>query len=238
MRRHLESITFLALFFFINLAPGPAGQKDKKAQTLEGEYRIYASGREIGVEKYVLVIVRDAVTSSSALEFRNPSAGPKRIALESKLEMNDQYLPRVYELKTNVDGESGGIRGQFSPNQVIFEYSGGGKAVRSGLLLGNRFTVLDTNVFHHFLFLARLFQYGHGDKPQLFEIVIPQEKETGTLQIRELNKETIQIQGKKYNTTRLLVDSGALKIQLWVDADRIPRKIAVPEKSIEVLHGR
>jgi hypothetical protein len=228
---------FSALFCITCLASGGAVQKDKKAQRLEGEYKIYSSNRELGTEKYMMIATRDAVTSSSVLEFRNPAAGPKRIALESKLEMDEKYLPRSYELKTDVDGERGGIRGQFAPNQVIFEYSGGGKSVRSGLLLGNHFTILDTNVFHHFIFLARLFQYGSGDKPQAFEIVIPQEKETGTLKIRELDKETILIQGKKYNTTRLLVDSGALKIQLWVDGNRIPRKIAVPEKGIEVLHS-
>jgi hypothetical protein len=37
--------------------------------------------------------------------------------------------------------------------------------------------------------------------------------------------------------THLLVDSGLLQIHLWVDADRIPRRISVPEKGIEVLQN-
>lgn len=219
------------------LASGGAAQKDKKSQPLEGEYEIYSSGRQIGTEKYVLAATRDAVTSSSVLEFRNTAGGPKKISLASKLDMDAQYLPRAYELKTDVDGEKGSIRGEFAPNQVIFEYTGGGKTARSGLLLGDHFTVLDTNVFHHFIFLARLFRYGEGSKPQAFEIVVPQEKETGTVKIKELNKETLIIKGNKYNTTHLVVDSDALQIQLWVDGNRIPRKIAVPEKGIEVLHN-
>jgi hypothetical protein len=149
--------------------------------------------------------------------------------------MDGRYLPRSYELKSDVDGQKGGIRSQFSPNQVIFEYSGGDRSQRSGLLLGDRVTVLDTNVFHQFIFLTRQFKYGGGATPQNSEVVIPQEKETGILKIRELGKENIVVKGKKYSTTHLRVDSDALQIHVWVDGNRIPRKIAVPDKQIEVI---
>lgn len=222
---------------FVWLTFGGMIQKGAKVSREEGEYKIFASGREIGAEKYAVVASANGVTSTSFLEFRNPGSGPQRIRLETKLEMDGNYVPRSYDLKSEVDGQKGSIIGQFAPNQVIFEYSGGGRSVRNGLLLGNRFTVLDTNVFHHFIFLARLFKYGAGANPQTFDVVIPQEKDTGTLKIRELNKETIVSKGKKVNTTHLLVDSGALQIHLWVDNERVPRKIAVPDKGIEVQYS-
>jgi hypothetical protein len=118
---------------------------------------------------------------------------------------------------------------------VIFEYSGGDRSQRSGLLLGDRVTVLDTNVFHQFIFLTRQFKYGGGAAPQNFEVVIPQEKETGILKIRELGKEDIVVKGKKYGTTHLRVDSDALQIHVWVDGNHVPLKIAVPDKQIEVI---
>ncbi len=229
--RYLPAVTTMA---FIWLTFGGTPQKGPKVSRQEGEYKIFASGKEIGTEKYAVVAAADAVTSTSTLEFRNLGSGPQKIHLETKLEMDGNYLPRSYELISEVDGQKGSILGQFAPNQVIFEYSGGGRSIRNGLLLGNRFTILDTNIFHHFIFLARLFKYNSGANPQTFEVVIPQEKDTGTLKVRELNKEAILIKGKKVNTVHLLIDSGALQIHLWVDSERIPRKIAVPDKGIEV----
>lgn len=228
-------IAALIAFSCSGLATGHAA--GKKASRQEGQYRIYSEGREIGVEKYVLLTSADAVTSSSTLEFRNPGDGHQKVTLQTKLEMDRQYMPRSYELKSQVDGQTGSIRGAFAPNQVIFEYSGNGASFRNGLLVGDRYTILDTNIFHHFIFLARLFRYDSKGTPQNFEVVIPQDKDTGTLKITELDKETIVVRGKKISTTHLLVDSGSLQIQLWVDGDRIPRRIAVPDKGIEVLYS-
>ena len=45
------------------------------------------------------------------------------------------------------------------------------------------------------------------------------------------------IKGKKAGVNHLLLDSGSLQIHLWIDNERIPRKISVPDKGIEVLHG-
>ena len=233
-RRCYPAIAALALLCLPFLG---TPQKGSKASREEGEYRISAAGKEIGVEKYAMAASADTVRSTSTLEFHNPGSGPQKIQLETNLEMDGNYVPRSYELKSQVDGQKGSILGQFAPNQVIFEYSGGGRSVRNGLLLGDRFTVLDTNVFHHFIFLARLFKYDGGAKPQTFEVVIPQDKDTGTLKIRELNKESLSIEGKKINTIHLLIDSGALQIHLWVDSKRVLRKIAVPDKGIEVLHN-
>jgi len=52
---------------------------------------------------------------------------------------------------------------------------------RSGLLLGDKFLVLDTNVFHHFVFIARLFDFNSKDKSQSMQVVIPQEMDKGIL---------------------------------------------------------
>ncbi len=211
---------------------------EKKTSREEGEYRIYVSGQEVGVEKYVIASTADGVTSSSKLVFRNPGAGPKKISLESKLEMNPQLVPKKYELKSDVDGQEGKIAGDFAPNQAIFDFSGNGVSVRHGLLVGERYTILDTNIFHQFTFLARLFKYDRGKTAQTFEVLIPQEKDTGIIKISEMDKETIVVAGKKIRVTRLVLDSGSLQIQLWVDGDHVTQKISLPDKGIEVLHGK
>ena len=224
-----------ALFSWIAFGAGIEDQK--KSSRLEGEYRIYLSGQEIGVEKYVVIFSGDVVTSAGNLEFRSPVQSSQKVTMETRLEMDAQFRPRNYELKSEVEGKKGTIRGEFAPNQVIFTYTGGGVSSRTGLLVGERYSILDTNAFHHFIFLSQLFKYGSSDKGQRFEVVIPQEKETGAVTITEIGKEDVQINAKTVNLIHLAMDSGALKIQMWVDADRVPRKIAVPEKGIEVIHS-
>jgi hypothetical protein len=101
--------------------------------------------------------------------------------------------------------------------------------------VGNEYTLLDTNIFHHFIFLARLFSSDRKDKPQQFEVVVPQEQDSGFVFISEIGKEDIEVRGKKTNTRHLRIDSGALKIEIWVDNQRLVQKISVPGRGIEVL---
>ena len=237
-RHTLISAAAVIISAILGSGTGGALQKDRKASRQEGEYGIYIAGKQIGTEKYVLASSEEgSVTSSSILDFRDPGDARKKVTVETKLEMDGQYLPRNYELKSDMDGQKGTIRGSFAPNQAIFEYSGSGRSQRQGLLVPGRYTILDTNLFHHFLFLTRLFKYGNPGAPQTFDVVIPQEKDTGALRISELQKETLLINGKKVDATHLLIDSGAMRIQLWVDSNRVPLKIAVPEKGIEVVHN-
>ncbi|HYK90239.1 MAG TPA: hypothetical protein VE398_15800 [Acidobacteriota bacterium] len=215
----------------------PARAGDKSPVREEGEFKIYAAGKEIGSEKYVILFSGDAVSSTSVLDFRNPGDRHQRVQLDSKLEMDGHFVPKTYQLKSDVDGQKGTINGQFSANQAMFEYVGKGTPKKSGLLVGNQFTLLDTNIFHHFVFLARLFKYESKEKFQSFEVVIPQEQDNGMLKISNLNKETITVRGKKIEAHHLQVDSGSVMIHLWVDGQKIVQKITVPDKQIEVVRN-
>jgi hypothetical protein len=217
------------------LIQGGTLARDRQPGREEGEFKIYANGKEIGSEKYVILASADAASSTSVLDFRNPGDRHQRVQLETKLEMDGRYLPRTYQLKSDVDGQKGTINGQFSQHQAMFEYSGSGTPRKSGLLVGDQFTLLDTNIFHHFVFLARLFKYGSKEKDQRFEVVIPQEQENGLLKISELNRERIAVRNKKIETHRLQVDSGSLVINLWVDDQKILHRITVPSRQIEVV---
>ena len=203
----------------------------------EGEFRIYAAGKEIGSERYVIMSSESAASSNSVLDFRNPADRHQRVRLETKLEMDGLYLPRSYELKSDVDGQKGIIKGIFAEGQVMFEYMAGEVPRKEGLLVGDHYTILDTNLFHHFVFLARRFKYEAKAKEQRFEVVIPQEQQNGLLKISELGRENITVRGKKIETHRLCVDSGSVKIYLWVDEKKILHKISVPARQIEVLRN-
>jgi hypothetical protein len=221
---------FAALLLF----QGPGATRDKLGRE-EGEFRIYVSGREIGSEKFVIVTSGDSASSTSIVQFRNPAEKHQKVQFETRLAMDGHYVPRNYELKSDVDGQKGNIVGTFSPNQAIFQYGEGPTTRKSGLMVGDRFTLLDTNIFHHFIFLVRLFDFDSREKTQQFEVAIPQEPDSGFLKISELKRENITVRGKKMDARHLRADSGTMVVDLWVDGQRTLHKIEVKSKEIEVV---
>jgi hypothetical protein len=229
----LKFAASLVLLMLLQPVPIPG----QKAGREEGEYRIFIGGKEIGSEKYVIVSSPDSSTSSSTLDFRDPAGGHRKAHFETKLEADMRYVPRSYELKSEVDGQKGSIIGSFPINEAMFEYRGGPAPRKTGLLVGNEYTLLDTNIFHHFVFIARLFNFESKEKTQKFEVVIPQEADSGFLKVQDLKREVIVVRGKKMEMHRLLADSGQLTMQLWVDDQHVLHKIAVKDKGIEVIRN-
>ena len=207
----------------------------KKPAAEDGEFVIFFGAREIGSEKFAIQAAAESVTSSSVLEFRNPATPGQKVRMETKLEMNGDYVPRAYLLKTDVDGVRGSITGSFAPNQVMFDFEGKGTNRRSGLLLPSRYTMLDSNIYHHFIFLVRLFDFDSREKTQRFEVLVPQEDDSGVLKVSELRRAEMELRGKKREVRVLQAASDALQLQLWVDKDGVLQKISAPSKGLEVV---
>jgi len=208
---------------------------EPKAVLEEGQFKIVVNGSEIGNERFSIASLGESASSVSTLEFRNPSNRNQKVKMESKLEMGMKFLPKDYLLTSDVDGKKGQIHAEFSSHQVMFDLSGSGTGQRSGLLLGEEYTVLDTNFFHHFIFLTRLFDSGGREKSRRFEVIIPQEQDNGTVTLTDRGNEPLSVKGKKTEARRILVDSGSVQINLWVDRGGTLQKIDVPSKGIEVL---
>ncbi len=210
---------------------------DKKLSREEASFDIFIAGKVIGKERYSILSSDESASSSSILDFKNPDNKNQEVQIETQLEMDSHFLPRSYQLKSNVGGQSGTIVGVFSQRQAMFEYKGSGTPRKGGLLVGDQYIILDTNIFHHFIFLARLFKFGSDETPQSFEVVVPLEQDSGVLKISEIGKETISVDGEKIRAHHLKADSGLLLIDLWVDDNRILHKIAIPSKGIEVIRN-
>jgi hypothetical protein len=221
-----------ALLILLGTAISAVGEN--KAGREEGTFHIRMAGNEVGSERFTIIAAGEKVSSASVLEFRNPAETHQRVQMETRLEMNNRFVPLNYQLKSDVDGKKGTITGLFSPGQAMFEYVGTGTPRKAGVLVGKEYTLLDSNIFHHFIFLARLFDFDSREKVQKFEVVIPQETDSGVLSISDAGKESVNVRGKKIDTRRLQVDSGALVMQLWVDRQHMVVRIAVPSKQIDV----
>jgi hypothetical protein len=212
-----------------------AGSGTKKPAAEDGEFVIFFGAREIGSEKFAIQSAAESAMSTSVLEFRNPADAGQRVRMETKLEMDGNYVPRSYILKTDVNGMKGSITASFAPNQVMFDFEGNATSRRSGLLLPNRYTLLDSNIYHHFIFLVRRFDFDSKEKAQRFQVLVPQEEDSGILKISELRRAEMEVRGKKREMRVLQADSDALQLQLWVDKEGALQKISVPSKGLEVV---
>ncbi len=226
------AIRFCAVFV-LTLSIGFCGEQ--KTFREQGQFVIYVAGKEIGREKFSIQSSADSVGSSSTVSFRDPGKSRKAVKMETELVMDNQFVPRSYLLRTDVDGQKGVMKAAFAQGEVTFEFLAGGIPRKSGLLLGEKFFVLDTNVFHHFVFIARLVDLNDKDKSQSMEVVIPQEMDKGILKISNMGLEKTSMRGKNRELHHLRADSGSVQVDLWVDDQRTLYKIALPAKRLEVL---
>jgi hypothetical protein len=210
---------------------------DNKSGLEEGRFDIRVAGKQIGTESFSIISTGDSTSSSSILDFRDPAGKSRRVRIETQLNMDGRFLPREYQLRIDQEGQKGSLVGKFTPGQALFETKGTGKAQKAGLLVGDRYSILDSNVFHHFIFIARRFDLDAKEKAQSFEVIVPQEMDNGVLRVSRVGMDKIPVQGKKRNLHHLRVDSGLLLIDLWVDDQHILYKIALPGKQIEVIRN-
>jgi len=222
------------LLLLVNLAYG----MEKNASREEGQFSIYVSGREVGREKFSIQSSGDSSSSSSSMSFRDPANKRREFKIDTELSMDDKLVPLSYQLRTEADGKKGVVKAVFVPGQQAkYEYDAGGGPRETVLLVGERYSILDTNVFHHFIFVARLFDFDSKEDRQSMQVVIPQELMNGVLKISNVGLEKISVRGKERELHHLRADSGSVKIDLWTDDHCIVYKIAFPFKGIEVIRN-
>lgn len=203
----------------------------------ESRFDIYVDGKRIGSENYSISISEDGVESASIVSFRDPGKTRKKVKMETQLSADSRFMPRTYQLRTDVEGQKGTVNGSFAPGEATFDFKGTGNPMRRGLLVGDRYILLDTNVFHHFAFVASLYDLRAGGT-QSIEVVIPQELDGGKLKLSEVGLEQVPIHGGKMELHHLTADSGMALIDLWIDDQKSVYKIAFPAKKIEVIRKR
>jgi hypothetical protein len=216
-------------------ALGPRG--DPRSSSEKGKFDIYVAGKKIGQEKFEIQNSANSIHSSSVLNFRDPARRNERVRIETELTMDPEYVPKSYRLSTDIGGRKVTMTGNFIAGQADFEYWVDGISRKRGLLVGDRFIMLDTNVFHHFAFAAKLFDFKTRN-PFSMEVVVPQELANGIINVFDAGTEEISLKGKARMLNHLKVDSGSLLIDLWADDQGNLYKIALPAKGLEAILNR
>jgi hypothetical protein len=170
--RVIASHSLLGILFTIFCLPY-IHAVDKEMARDEAQFDIYIAGTQIGKEKFVVLFSKDSVSTHSSADLHNLGDKHQNIEIETELKADSLFKPLAYQVHTEIDGQKGSIIGRFSEGQAIFEFSSDGNPSKRGLLVGDRYIILDTNVFHHFIFVARLFDLDSNKESQSFEVISP-----------------------------------------------------------------
>ena len=154
--------------------------------------------------------------------------------MRALLRFNEFFEPTFYEIIQDSGPDRIRAKVEFLPDrsQVTF-YSNDGIDQRR-IELQKDVTVLDDNVFHHYLILAKRYDFTEGGI-QEFSAFIPQQFLAEEIRVVDLGEEEIQIENQSYTLRCLMVDTGELQVKLWLDKTYKLKKVAIPEAKVEAI---
>ncbi len=200
-----------------------------------GTFKIFSDGQLVGKETFQI--------SGDSMNFK--ASGETLLVLERmkekvtfNIKANYQFARNFEPLAYQVVQEAGGnivkasVKFKAGGCEVVYET--GKEADRRTIELPRDVLVLDDNVYHHYIVLARRYDYLKGGDQQ-FSAFIPQQYLSGDVTISDKGTEPVDFAGVKIMLQHLLVDTGELQIGLWVDANHVLKKISVPQSKVEVV---
>lgn len=232
MRRVLAPL----LVWFQVLAPLLAGLVSLPtgfaAEVQTGRLLILRNGKAIGSEHYQI--------SGTATEFhargdiRIESQGQK-MRQTTSLVLNADLSPRRYEWKLEEPREKR-LWVEFEKGQAIIAFPReDGKQEQQLYEFGTaRVALLDINVFHHFLLLARLYDFSRGG-PQTIPVFIPQSVQPGSVTVELEEVETLTVEGEPQPVRRLSITSEDNHLLLWITEGGHFVRLRVPQANVEVV---
>ena len=224
MRHVLGAVILLG-----GLLAAPAGAAD---QSQRGELRVLYRGEVVGREVYDISATATELHARGDITYEQ---GEHKLRQTTDLLLGGDAAPRRYEWKLEGPRQSwlrmefeGGRATVWFPRednkeeQQVYDFGSGHLAL------------LDINVFHHFLLLARLYDFARGG-PQTIQVFVPQSVQPGTVTVELQGVETLPVDGTPQPVRHLSILSEDNQVQLWVtEAGRFVR-LTAPEADVEVL---
>ncbi len=225
--RRLLTLGLLLLAVACAGAAAPAA-----AEVREGRLRILAGGREIGREHYQINTTATEMQARGEVELE---VGADKLRQRTSLLLSGDATPRRYEWRMEVPNNAW-VRVEFDGRRatVTFPREDGKEEQQLYDFESARVAVVDVNVFHHFLLLARLYDFATGG-PQQIPVLIPQAVQPGMLTVELEEVEKREVEGRSQAVRRLSITSEDNRVLLWVTDDGRFARLEVPQAGVEVL---
>lgn len=199
-----------------------------------GTFTIFFGGEQIGQEKFS--ITQDSSGYRATADIRLTLEREKEKAvfvLKPVLTFNKFFEPTGYQVTQDDGRTKRSVRVVFKQDKSERIYEAGSEHDTREIALKNDVTILDDNAFHHYIILAKRFDFAKGGN-QEFSAFIPQQFLAGSITVSDKGNESIKLGGKDIILQHLLVDTGELQISLWLDDRHELKKISVPKSNVEV----
>ena len=224
-----------------------------------GRFRIFFAGEEIGHEDFAISGSANQIKASSRTQLTirrddpveppeyldeedyeespppdRPPAEPVTFRIQSTLRFNEQFEPEDYEVVQDAGPNQMKAKVRFLPDRSRVSFVSDEGVDRRRIELKKDVTVLDDNVFHHYLILSKRYDLCRGGI-QEFSAFVPQQFLAGGVSVSEVGKEEVEIEDQPYWLRRFLVDTGEFKVNFWLDTDLKLKKLSIPDSEVEVV---
>lgn len=200
-----------------------------------GTFRIYFSGGEIGQEKFRISESGQSVRASAETRLTIERDKEKvSFLIHPVLEFNRFFEPVSYEIVQESGPNKTKARVTFRGAMTEAAYENGSETDLRQIDLQKDVLVLDDNVFHQYIILAKRYDFVKGGI-QEFSAFVPQQFISGAVSVSDKGMEAIQVLSQNLKLQHLLVDTGELQISLWLDDRHVLKKLAVPKSGVEVV---
>ena len=205
-----------------------------------GQFNILFYGEKIGCEKFSIREQTATYKSSSFTELtinKKNSSTSVTYFINTKLQFNEHFEPNSYEVTQEVGSNQKRARVTFLPDRSYVTYfSNDAQLDKRRIELKKDVMILDDNVFHHYLILAKRYNFSEGGI-QKFLGFVPQQFIAGGISISDQGIEDIEINNENHDLQHLLVNIGDLEVNLWIDLNHRLKKLSIPKTEIEVIRN-
>jgi len=198
-----------------------------------GVFEILSSGQRVGIEKFSIRPNESGWVVTGELQLQAPGGG--RVSETSSLTLNRSLHPTLYERIQKSPMEAK-LAVQFGPTETILEMTAGEAPPYQQIFLlpRDQLAVLDTNFFHHFALLLRLYDRARG-MAQPLNVFIPQEALPGVVNLQYLDRGPLPGGQSAAELDHFQVVTDELQIEIWATTEGAIQRISIPQANLEVV---
>lgn len=209
-------MTFL-LFALLAASPQQVNFADS------GVFRILSNGQQIGTERFQIETTPTGCRARGEIRLKMPDGGEASETATLDLNRNLEVIryeriqksPKKASVNVVMDSDRARAHFRTPEGESDYEY-----------FLERGFVILDTNFFHHYIFLLQHYDPSKG-AGQHVSVFIPQEASPGMV--------VLESAGKDEGLDKWVAKTDTLEIHLWTDETRHLVKVTVPSANVEVV---
>ena len=243
MNRFVSLGSFILLHFWLlgplSIGQGKSQSPPGSALTFsgheQGTFKILFGGNVIGQERFQIVGEGSNFKATAEVNLTVDRGSQKAsFHIRSLLQFTKSFEPLYYQIQQESAANIMKARVNFKPGRSQAIYETGKETDAREIELKKDVLVLDDNVFHHYIILARRFDFSRGGI-QEFTAFVPQQFMAGSISVEDKGFEQVTLGDRQVSLQHLLVDTGELQMSLWLNERHELQKISVPKSNVDVV---